>query len=336
MLECFENTVGSRFGCDTDEFTYYIEDLPGLDPDTLDKVVSGAYKDTKEFIDTKIELSKKLILEEIRAYLKPNVKLKTILDNETAGYFQEARTLKAAEANKYRGISLRASDSQHFSMTISSVTLYLSNTGSVNVLIYDVLTGLLKDTIAVSAVANTPTRIVVNKTYASRKQRLSLAVLISTANESYNTTIYANGQTCIPCQAGWYQANQYVQVKGVQIDQSTAIMERNLSSATHTNGISVDYTLNCDVENFLCSVAPSLSIAMWYRAGMEIARHCVLNFSRFNHTANANIDDFKAMVNDFGASYDSHMKMLFDNMKWPNDQVCFPCAPRVSTKVVLP
>jgi len=332
MVACLDNLVGVRGSCSdtTPDSVYYINDLSGIGILEADKTMDAEAQSAYDFLEGKIDLAGDIVVNDIRQYLNPRFRTKSILDQKTIGIFQDNLQVASSQATYLVGKTFDLQEG-YYEIFINKIGLHVANTGTVNVFVYDLISNKLLDTIEVTTTSGQVSYAEVAKTYKAEGQRLNLFVGYLATFDSYKTNLSSG---CTSCRNPYLWTSPYVHVNSGKILNSGNKVEENVEANSNNDGLSVTFSLNCSLEPFVCSIKQSLAQAIWYKAGALVAEE--MEFSkRFNSVINLHRDDAAELRVRYEDRYRESMTTVLHNMKIPNHD-CFSCNRRVKLQVNLP
>jgi hypothetical protein len=333
-MNCLDNVIGIDRKCTpvTPSSGLYIQDLPGISLKIANAAIDEETVSGISLIEEKISFAQNAILAQLRNSLANKVRVKSIIENDTIGYYQNNLQPIPLEAGKYKGIKASINNYPHLDFFIGKIYLQLNAVVTTNILIIDLMTGEILDTLPITTTANIPTAVIVNKSYSAKRQKQALLICIdSEVAGSYKTNVTAS--KCSSCSDSGY-SNKYISFSGSQISKVSQKIESNLESNNGTNGLSIEYSLNCSLENFLCTMGNQLAWALLHKVGSELMRE--LKYSRrLNSIVVLDREDNEKMLEDFEAEYMASMSAIINNIKVPND-ICFECNSRIRQTTVIP
>ncbi len=333
-MACFDNLIGIEY-CESESPTSgkYLKD-GGVSLNELNMIAGQDYKDGVEFGEGKIDFATQLITQDIFNHFGSKYKAVSLVDNGRIGFVSENMVSKDG-ANELRGLELKLHNTSDFiHVYIKSVELFTDYTGNISVYIYDTFQNKILDTFTLASVADTVSSVDVNKYYGSSQKRLGLAILYN-ANGigSYQTTVVNGG--CNKCQQNNYTScNQFIKARGVYKDGSQVI-ESNLKGLGHTSGMSIQYTVECDHEAWICLHKKALAIPIIYKASAEILNYAMFQTERTNYET-MDKDQLKERRDFYELQYREYMDKLLQNMNVPNDNTCFICTQRLVSRQQMP
>jgi hypothetical protein len=209
---------------------------------------------------------------------------------------------------------------------LSRVGLHMTATGNVSVYVYDLIQNKLLDTLTVSAVAGEVSYLDVYKSYKTNGQKLNLFIGYTYA-AGYNTILSHNN--CSSC-TGQVYSNPYIKFSNRRILSASTKIHDNLESGSE-DSLTLQYSVNCTNENFICSIKHLLAEAIWWKAGELLATE--LRFSkRLNSVINFYMEDHDKLIEAYGAGADKAIANVLQNMVVP-DNICFTCNKRLKMEV---
>ena len=334
MANCWDNLIGVRGFCDTTEpiSGLYLNDLTGIELKALDAGVNTDANTAYELIQRKINQAANIMVQESKAYMANKWNFSTSVGDTPIGFFPESLE-PLARANNWRGIGLRFSQLDYWQLNITSFTLLLPATGAVTIKAFDLRSGLELDSWVVNAVANTPTRLVVNKTYESYGQMLNLAfVYDATSVDSFQTSLYPT-YGCNTCNRGMQKDGMILQ-RAVEFPTSGQVLEGNQTGQGFTAGMSLNYNVQCSFLSLMCAMMPSLAYGLLYKTATLLMEELALS-TRLNAFITYNRDRHQELSEYYQSKYD---KFMHDY--WNNSQIggksCFSCNKRIRQRVVVP
>jgi hypothetical protein len=332
-MNCFDNIIGIHNLCTpvTPTSGFYIQDLRGINLSVANAAIDNETMSGVKLIQEKITFSQNAILAHLRTHLADKLKINSIIQNDTVGFYKDNLVSVASEASKLKGIRVCLNQYPYLEFSPVKIYLKLSTAVTTNILIYDLMTGELLDTEPITTVANTPTAIIINKSYFSQKQRLHLFICIdSSVSNTYETSI--NKTSCSSCNGSY--SNKYISFSGGEIGSADQKIFSNITSSSGTNGLSIEYSLNCSLEPFLCNMGNQIAWPLLHKVGSEIMKELTAS-RRLNSIINIDKGLNEILQKEYEEEYMASMSALLNNMKVPND-ICFNCNSRVRKAVAIP
>lgn len=332
-MTCFDNLIGVKELCTSDpDSGLYINDLPYLDLQVLDAIRNSDFYG-KAFFDNKIRYAGKMLVNTINSHLRPQYINRTILEKQTVGYYDAQQPFIAAQAN-YTGLEIRIEGRANLELSISKIKLFTTFTGTIPVKVFNLVTGQLLDTFNLTVAANTISELAVYKKYYTENQRMYLAFLYdATAVSGYQSNVLqGSGLDCFDyCECGGINT---AFVRGITAPIEANIVREEVNGVGNTAGMSVDYTVSCSMESYVCSLRAELAFAFLHLVGSLICEEA-LNSKRLNSITTVDRDKLERCRDNCAQIYNDSLQQLFQNMTLPNDG-CFKCNAPVQRKTLIP
>lgn len=333
MIECLKNIVGVR-GCGEIPSVLYVQQLTGISIADFDKAISNEKQAALPALQEIINFSTQETVEAIRQYLTTKYSLKSFIDNNVLGYYYDDKQIVDEIPDYLTGYQIRIDKTPYLNFYISTLSLFIDVSGTVNVKIYDLIQGKLLDTIPVTAVAGEIVTVTVDKSYYTHKQRLNLFVGYSSVG-SYKTS-YTHPYTdwgnewCNSC----FCDGGYIYFRSAKVVSDAQKINQDIESNTYGAGLSLSYSLQCSFDEYLCNIRNQLAFPILYKAGEKIMEE--MKYSRrFNGIITAFNTDFGELRDMYAAKHINAMNDIMQSANIP-DSLCFHCKAGASTHVNLP
>lgn len=333
-MRCLDDLVGIDDGCTTREDKLYINDLAGFDlsiPEWLQKEQDASPITLLEGIRNKAGI---FLKHEILGNLNPRVQMGSVLWNGVIGVANNNRQVKALEASKYKGVQVSTENFPYTEIYLDQVSVFpVSPVTDLDVYVYDLTQGLLLDTFTFNVTGGQINYYRVGKTYKNKGQYLNLAIVIdSSLTDVYDVNLTGDG--CRTCTTGLKPVGIYSNGRGISILQADAKINSNLHGESHTNGVSIQYSIGCDHDYFVCSMANRFMLPMYYRFGIELMDE-IINSDRINSLTTLGLDKARAMKDELILKYNDTMKGILQNLHVPNN-ACYTCTPNINVNTRIP
>jgi hypothetical protein len=296
-MSCLDNIIGIDKKCspDTPSSGLYLQNLPGVTVKLADVAADEETASGVDLINEKITYAKDQILQDVREYLLPHMKVNSVIESETVGYYHDNLESVAADVGYRKGIQIKIDHYPYLEFYINSIKLQSASSGATSIYIYNLTTGKLLDTIAITTVADVPTEVIVQKAY---------------------------------------KTDSYAVFNNIMISSGGAFIESNKRSTTYTSGLSVNYSINCSIENFVCNMSNLFAWPILQKTGAELMRELMFS-RRLNSIIIIDKAKNEQMREEFDAEYVKSMDRILKNISIPDD-VCFKCKQRVKNVVRVP
>lgn len=337
LFNCWDNLIGIDRQCADQNPTsgLFVQDLPFIDLKVADAAVTENEEDGIQLIEKKIRYAIDTVISRVRVHLLKNLELVSNLENDTIGFYQDNLQSVALEAGLFKGIRIKIDKTPYLSLDIHSVSLQVDQTKTINVKVFDLLTGLQVGTdIPIAAVANDIITVEINREYISNKQRIDLIVVWDSGEAStFDTSIHRGfNRSCAHCKETW--GTDLALFSGIKVLTGASKIENNLTSINGTNGLSLNYTINCSVDSYICNMGLKLAYGVLQKIGAELMRE--LQYSRrLSSIVTVQSSNIEKLRGEFEDDYNAFMDEFLNNLAPPQD-ACFHCNSRSGWKVNIP
>lgn len=331
-MNCLDNLIGIR-DCNLPEPSsgLYIQDLPGMRLSIANAAVDEETISGVELIKEKISYSQNAILNQIRNILKDKTRINSLIESDNVGYYKENLKLVSADPGKLTGIKVKIEQNQYLEFFLSKVYLKVNHTGEVPVYVYDLISGQLLETINVDCTPGISSVVITNKSFPTNRQKLSLFIGYDASIQGYESSV-SKPSGCGSCENEYM--NRYVRFYSGKINSSDTKIDSNIKSGNGTAGLSLEYSVNCSLESFICSMAGLLAWPLLHKVGVEILKEVIYS-KRLNSIVLLDKQTTKDLMADYEKEYNESMDGIFLNLKLPKD-ICFSCNYTVKKVVQIP
>lgn len=339
VSDCLSPLVGIRgTDCDgnplkTTTANLYVNDLPGITVRLADNVSNEEQKTGVTLMTRAIDTAAQILATDIQTRLGQLMSGRTIIENGLAGYFQD-NPQSLSGAAKYRGVMIRVATRDYLSLAINSISFWSETTGSVDFLIVDGLTGEALKTVTQSVTEGEIVTIPVGESYFTRGREAYFGVVYdATGIDSRKTNLYRQRGGCADCTTEAFLGNG-TWVSSGEWTLGTDVTYASRSATTSSSGLSVDYSLDCSAESFLCSNARLFATALWYGTAVQILEEATLS-KRLNAYVTVYSEDNQGQHQFFSEKYNKLVDHLLSNVNL-NDSICNSCRATVRSRVRIP
>lgn len=339
MANCFENIIGIKGQCGTPvtpSSGLYVQDLPYIDLKVADSLIEQENSGV-QFIKDKLNYAVNQVKNEINTRLMPFYKQKSVLESNVIGFYQENMDALPGSA-VYRGIRVYIDQYPYMEFKLSKVALYSSNfTGTKTIHVWDLRTGQEVDTFDISLTAGQINYVEVNKKYVSEKQRINLFFAYdATGVDTFNTTANRGYLGCFSCNPfNTDTIGRYFSYNGGQIGLATPKLLNNIDFTGYTSGLSLQYSVECGSEAFLCSIKDTLAFGILHKFGVAMCDEVLYGSRRVNSVTTIDKTKAAALKPEFEDQYQNSLSSILYNLTLPND-ICFKCNQAVKSITRIP
>jgi hypothetical protein len=337
---CFENIIGLRGACDETPPTsgLYINDV-GVSMNELNEIVNDDYIDGIDLFNKKLSFAIFEVTQKLHTMLSPKYKMRSVIENMRAGYYNNDLKTSAAIPNTYKGIQFELTNTDSyldFQLVELSLTL-ASNVGNIPIDVIDLMTGSTIATFTVATTANIPTTVFPNIKIKSTRKRMNIFIgYNSTGLTSIQSTLNIDGN-CSSCTGKYYIQNQFVRTTPGTIGVASQKINANIAPVSDTGGLSIVYSIACNHSDWLCSINNVIAMPILWKTAALLMEHAMTiapNDGLTPRTINRDLLDARLkMYNDkFIESYES----VIQNIVLPSDEKCFACNNMIRTTYMIP
>lgn len=336
MENCYADLIGYKGNCSTatNSSGLYIEDI-GITSKECDYYINSEYRNGEALIADKISFASNLVRKTIANHFASYINTKSLIDSQVLGQYEDNLSLKTGTSSTLAGISLLLNNTQsYYNVYVNSISLQLSTTQTTSVLIYNLVTGELLDTISISCVANKISTSYVNKTYSSNKRKLDLIFVYDTTG-LYSNNCNLNYEGCGSC-SGYTYSNSYVSVQPIYLTSSATKVRSSLTSNSHTSGMSINYSVQCSLDNWMCEISNIMALPILYKTGIEIMNYALYYSDRQNSDTNVDWERNKERLAMYQTAYSEALEATIKKINMPKYDICFKCEEYLRSAIILP
>jgi len=230
--------------------------------------------------------------------------------------FVDDNTLADHGSGKYVGWLFDVSSySPSLKLEINDIRINLASAENFNVKIFDANTGKELFTKAVTGVAGLQV----------------IKILQQYAVYNHNK-IFVAYDTVIP-----YRIFNEPSVPGSisqgSISTSTTVLADNITSSEV--GLMVGYNARCGIDEFVCSRLSLFLEPYLYKLGIEFLKETKYS-DRFNRYSLLDTEQKNELLEEYKLEYRRLLDSAFEDLKVPDDGICFICNKAISKRVMIP
>lgn len=315
-MSCLDDLVILRGFCSdaTSISGLAVNDLPGIH---IKQVASLANEEQKNFSGVWDNVYKRAtsimegdVLVHFQSFMKTNI----LIDDETFGYYRNDYETEGSSAN-YKGVAIKLFGSKYLKVFINKVFLRLENNSasSSTITIFDYNDGRTLDTVSFTP-QDGLNEIPINKSYDMHGQKSRIFV-------AYDGAIADAMKSSSVSQ---YDYSRFAVIRGAKVSKASAVTKDNMDFDGETHGMVLDLTVNCSIENVLCSNKYLFRIPLWYKLGAELMNER-LNSDRINAYTMLNKEQAKERRDMYDEKYEKQLNSILSNMEPTGDNLCFSC-----------
>jgi hypothetical protein len=337
VQSCFENIIEIKGNCQNKTaYSGVYLDSVGIKLNEVDSIVGEEYESGEELFYEKRNFAIQTVASLIHTHLSENYKAKSLIESIRVGQFQDNLLETPAQTGKLKGIYVELCNQDSFvDFYLNFLEAQFNFTGDVEIFIYDTIQNKLLDTLTVSAVAQEVVQLYVNKTYKSNRKRLSLFIGYDSAAVPSYRTYTREPVGCMSCDGYWW-TNNYAKICGATISTADQKILKNFTRSGETFGLSVNYSINCNHEDWLCSYGRALAIPIALYTAREIAFYAINISQRANPKTFIDSEKWKARFDQYDSDFEKRFSEVLNNVRLPDDRKCFVCQPKLVHAINLP
>ena len=303
----------------------YIDDL-GISQSLLGQFITDSYQNGVQLFEAKRSLAWKSLQSKMMNAIASHLKATTLIEGRRVGIIntQPATAQTALGAGNWVGILLKVNPSRDSFLQLAISDLLIYNAGAnIPIKIFDTTTRkqIESFTLTDGSVSES-----VYKVLKAARRTAEIAIVYES---TFNTlrTIPKHG-SCLDCGGNpkYSHICPNVDALGVQLTIAGDTIQTQ-KSTPYTWGMSLNYSLSCDREAWLCSIGATLSMALAYATAVEIYTEAltVSTNQRVNTAVTINSEQLQAALNVSTQRFNEEFNAILQNMKLPMDQSCFEC-----------
>lgn len=317
---CLSGLVGWRELSDTrGDCTLYLNDLPGVSNQAANNLLDTETPTRADWLDKVEAQAIQSLYTRFLVLSDGKMRRKGRNEKRTSGQFDQPFDLIGTTANEYRGLVVDLRFSEYSQLFLRRIKYRSSTVADTSIFVYDIDTGELLGSHALTTVANTVGVLNIDTPYFGG--RLLICYDASVLNMT-ETSMYADGYGVMydcGCREG-----------AVTVPSTGDVIYENTQSAGSV-GMIVEYDVRCSPEVWLCKHKELASVALQYEMGITL-----LNNTRLSRAANfvtLQAEDMAQLREIYAQGRDDALMRVYEAV---SDDYCFECDAPVVMKTVLP
>lgn len=316
----FDGLIGIRALLVTGSTGVNIDDIPGLDVDSIDKS-NPDYADVTTLINTHITRGWELMAAEIISGLNYATCGHSILDSQTTDN-KDRDPILVSKGVENKGVLFHITNKSDFKLWIKSATIWSAETvNGVDIKVFDVRQGAALKTVTTNLTADTFNEVPID--HLVRNEGRDRRIIVFADSTKYNAYKVVINSNCVRCGRKKY-IHPFISVE----------MAKKLSSQldfefiTDTHGMLVDYSLSCDYEKWVRRNSEIFKFAAAYRGAIEIVKEAIYSKSRLNDVVTVFQNDNEDLITQLQKDYEKKLNEVLKYMKLPG-KPCFTTNKRI-------
>lgn len=326
-MNCLESLIGIR-GCEESSNTLFVNDLPGMSLNVADAGADNETENGVDLIKNRISFAAQYIKNDILNFV--NDKFNNLLEQNKVGYYTSE---VVALSSRYYGVRIKVKKGRFFELRINKVSLMLDDDVTTDLKIFDLRTGVELFTQEIQVTENTETEVELDFSYSTNGQEVVLFVChTSDVAGHFKSNLLSDNNIhgCTSCVESGYLSYS----KAGCVSYSSAVKDINFVTTSDTGGLSIDFNIECSIDNYVCSIKNQLAWALLYKTGSMIMQE-VINSKQYNTIVVIHREDNEELLSYYEAEYAKAMNQLTAHLRLPDD-ICFECNPRIRKQIQIP
>lgn len=320
---CFSDLVGLKEHCNEKQ-ALLINKLD-INEDFIDSIIGKDYASPNKFFQEKLQSSIDDMQFDLNTFFNKSYKLNVATDHSRVGYFKDDKSIDSAKPGKLIGLFFNLYENEYQSLIVTEINLLLDYTGTVDLLIKDVFSNVVLNTIPIEVEVGIVKTTMV-KINISGINKIFIGY-DSTDKPAMKTLLYKSANCCGTSKS---YINSSQTIDAVLIDGT------DIEKYEYTGGISLMQYLKCDHIKWLCGYRELFAIPLLYKTAQSIMYYA-LNVSpneRTNTTNSLNKEQLQIRYNEYAAEYETKMQQVVDGIEIPCNK-CFKCNSYISHRIVI-
>lgn len=304
MRACFTNFVTIRGT--TSKSGLYINDLPGIPIDLINKLRTKDSSSLSEFWSRFYERSVYTFLGEISNYISKKFYANEVVESRVSGEFTSDTN---STGETYAGVLLDLPESRYVENQILTLKFNVVSIGSPNtasIYIFDNEGGTLLQTEEVTDIATGINTVNFYNVFDQDKLYIAYKPSEMTVKQTKSYDRYYDDQ-----------------------DTLTSINQIN------NGGVIVEINNFCSLEKLVCSRLYALRYAFWFHLGVELMKERVLT-NEINKYTHLTIEKAEQLGAVWEQDFKKKVEAAFKHVKLNDDKLCTECRGVVSIRKSLP
>lgn len=332
--ECLQGLIGLRDVCVPKDSTncVWIDEI-GINRHTIEQVLTKNYSSVSDFFDKQYNNAIKEVSNVIHTQFSSKYIINSLIESMRLGFANDNKIVKTSNS-KLSGIQLSFLNANSFvDLYISELSLFTDFTGTVTIKVYDLLTSKQISSFNINTVAGEQSYIHPNKIFKSNRKKLNLFICYDTTGINSYTTVIKNGLCC----GINHCSNQYLEASGNYSDTDLFI-DRDVKQATHTFGMSLVYSLQCNHTDWVCASKNILALPIAYKLAANICKYGLTAASdqRVNNFVTIQKEQLTTDQAWYEGKFSERMNNILLHIQTPDDRKCFQCTQPGGTVLNLP
>ena len=328
MLDCFDGILTLDDTCATGAGVIALNTL-GINETMLGELTGP--EDTPATLLAQCEQQARAVMHsDVTTWMAPRIVRRTFVDRANIGQMDERQEVFTGQTGDGGIVVEIDNPNSNAVLLIGRLGFWSDVGGPVPITIYDLYDGSVVATDTVDAIAGE--NVYQGAQIALPAYRRKVSYFISSPETSFYR-VDIHGEACANCVRG--NLGGGVHVWGARLPAATTVSRGNLQRVSHTSGLQVLLTLECDHAQMLCEVKSVLAYPYALKVAECIVRRGVHEVRRMNNQR-IDMDLLKERADRYGQEYADAMRNVLGNMRLPDDRLCYACHDVLMSSVSIP
>lgn len=339
LSNCFKNIIGLRNSCNEFASTsgIYINDI-GISLNELNDFVGSDFANGEELFQSQRNLAIQIVSQTIHSYFNNRYKPFTLIDSKRVGFYHDNVQYITGNA-EYKGMMIELdSKGSYIDFYLNELNLHTNFTGSITIEVYDLIHDELIDSFVIDSIANTFETIYPQKIYHADKNRMNLFIGYNTTGINYLNSSSTQSAGCVSCNRKPNYANEFVTISCAKTSIAGAKIKSNINPSNDCGGLSIVYSLNCNHENWLCSISNLIALPIAFKTASLLMEYgyLITPNEMLTNRSTLNRDLLKERIQLYESKFHDSINGILNNIELPYDERCFICKQQSRTAIMLP
>jgi len=342
-MSCFDSLVGVGESCQdsTVSSSITLEDI-GIHVSELNEFVGSDYKTGLNLGLKKIESAIRIVTNELHNKFSEKYITTSVAEGGRIGY-EDYKKLVSNEG-LMGGLEIEICNTKSsLDFYTCDLSFWSNHNGIVPFYFVNVITGKIEQIVEVEAIADSQVTVNVDNIMKSNMDKLHFVILYDTSLVTHSYSMSTKEGGCKYCEGGGMTSvGKYIRARAVETNNYKIVDSKfvdalgveitdcrffvnDIKSSDHTHGIKINYSLQCNHDDWICRFKNKIVLPIAYKAGIEVLKYALFVSKRGNSTVTLDMEKLQARLNEYNILFDQHMETLLNTVKVPNDTACYRC-----------
>lgn len=320
-MNCLDGQIGviGLSGYDSTKSGLYINDLPGLTLNQLDKIKD----DTEDYLDVSTAWeriytrAKKNLEFDVLGANRKHFKRSSIISSRMTGQISPTLLIsQGVYSGHYFDFTNYPKTLEFF---LNACQIYLDSAATVTVKIYDATMGIVLSTYSGTLAVPGLLTIPIQESFSMFEYPRLFVCYDDTSVDAHKADDY------------YYTDFTFNYTK--EISTASSVVYSSLSAAN--TGLILNYNVKCGIISWMCQNIDAFIKPLWYKLGVEWMNER-FGSDKINRYTMLNMEEAQALKAQFQEEYATSLEDSLNGMSPTYDGYCFDCSGLVNKKIMLP